>query len=267
MWSPGSRKDPTNHFPSSGREAPPKPSCCPKLGQRWISWNMLGKSSGITRGAGFYDSASCVSSQEVVRFLSSGGMALHHWTLSSCYCISMTLRVFRRPNLSLKAWKSLQKKTLLFSWGGLVKQAVLHRKFLAHSREHDGPESNQCSLHPFQVSFQQPGLGSLDHCSHLYTPNFCKGVCPRVLHYGLNSPNHAIIRTLSVSWWIRMSLSLPVSLYKYVPISILLIEANGSILYKEYEGMIAQSCTCRWQKVQLAQVCPRNSKRIYNKYC
>lgn len=32
--------------------------------------------------------------------------------------------------------------------------------------------------------------------------------------------------------------------YKYVPISILLIEANGNILYKECEDMIAQSCTC-----------------------
>ncbi|XP_006217894.1 bone morphogenetic protein 15 [Vicugna pacos] len=113
------------------------------------------------------------------------------------------------------------------------------------SMEHDGPESNQCSLHPFQVSFRQLGWDHWIIAPHFYTPNYCKGVCPRVLHYGLNSPNHAIIQNL-VNELVDPSVPRPSCVpYKYVPISVLMIEANGSILYKEYEDMIAQSCTCR----------------------
>ncbi|XP_003640322.1 bone morphogenetic protein 15 [Canis lupus baileyi] len=113
------------------------------------------------------------------------------------------------------------------------------------SRDHDGPKSNQCSLHPFQVSFHQLGWDHWIIAPHLYTPNYCKGACPRVLHYGLNSPNHAIIQNL-VNELVDQSVPQPSCVpYKYVPISILLVEANGSILYKEYEDMIAQSCTCR----------------------
>ncbi|XP_077002234.1 bone morphogenetic protein 15 [Tamandua tetradactyla] len=113
------------------------------------------------------------------------------------------------------------------------------------SRERNGPEQNWCSLHPFQVSFHQLGWDHWIIAPHLYTPNYCKGTCPQVLHYGLNSPNHAIIQNL-VNELVDQSVPQPSCVpYKYVPISILLIEANGSILYKEYEDMIAQSCTCR----------------------
>lgn len=112
-------------------------------------------------------------------------------------------------------------------------------------QEHDEPESIQCSLHPFQVSFQQLGWDHWIIAPYLYSPNYCKGICPRVLRYGLNSPNHAIIQNL-INELVDQNVPQPSCVpYKYVPISILLIEANGSILYKEYEDMIAQSCTCR----------------------
>ncbi|XP_016074008.1 PREDICTED: bone morphogenetic protein 15 [Miniopterus natalensis] len=113
------------------------------------------------------------------------------------------------------------------------------------SQERDGPETNQCSLHHFQVSFHQLGWDHWIIAPSLYTPNYCKGACPRVLRYGLNSPNHAIIQNL-VNELVNQSVPQPSCVpYKYVPISILMVEANGSILYKEYEDMIAQSCTCR----------------------
>ncbi|XP_004713193.1 bone morphogenetic protein 15 [Echinops telfairi] len=113
------------------------------------------------------------------------------------------------------------------------------------SWSYDEPEQNQCSLHTFQVSFHQLGWDHWIIAPHLYTPNYCKGVCPRVLRYGLNSPNHAIIQNL-VNELVNQSVPQPSCVpYKYVPMSILLIEPNGSILYKEYADMIAQSCTCR----------------------
>ncbi|XP_004646321.1 bone morphogenetic protein 15 [Octodon degus] len=115
----------------------------------------------------------------------------------------------------------------------------------APSWEHDESEKNQCSLHPYTVSFRQLGWDHWIIAPHHYTPNYCKGTCPRVLHYSLNSPNHAIIQNL-VNELVNQSIPQPSCVpYKYVPMSILLMEANGSILYKEHEGMVAQSCTCR----------------------
>ncbi|KAM4798730.1 LOW QUALITY PROTEIN: bone morphogenetic protein 15-like [Urocitellus parryii] len=56
--------------------------------------------------------------------------------------------------------------------------------------------NNQCSLHSFKVTFQQLGWDHWIIAPHHYTPNYCKGSCPRVLHHGLSSPNHAIIQNL-----------------------------------------------------------------------
>ncbi|KAL1767033.1 bone morphogenetic protein 15 [Sigmodon hispidus] len=114
-----------------------------------------------------------------------------------------------------------------------------------HSQEHDGSVNSQCSLHPYKVSFHQLGWSHWIIAPSLYTPNYCKGICSRVLSYGLNSPNHAIIQSL-VNELVNHSVPQPSCVpFKFLPMSILLVEANGSILYKEYEGMIAQSCTCR----------------------
>ncbi|KFO18503.1 bone morphogenetic protein 15 [Fukomys damarensis] len=113
------------------------------------------------------------------------------------------------------------------------------------SQEQDASENNQCSLHPYTVSFRQLGWDHWIIAPHHYTPNYCKGTCPRVLHYGLNSPNHAIIQNL-INELVNQSIPQPSCVpYKYDAMSVLLIEANGSILYKEHEGMVAQSCTCR----------------------
>ncbi|XP_021009759.1 bone morphogenetic protein 15 [Mus caroli] len=113
------------------------------------------------------------------------------------------------------------------------------------SQERDGSVNNQCSLHPYKVSFHQLGWDHWIIAPRLYTPNYCKGICTRVLPYGLNSPNHAIIQSL-VNELVNHTVPQPSCVpYNFLPMSILLIETNGSILYKEYEGMIAQSCTCR----------------------
>uniref|UniRef100_A0A8C9UMZ0 TGF-beta family profile domain-containing protein n=1 Tax=Spermophilus dauricus TaxID=99837 RepID=A0A8C9UMZ0_SPEDA len=57
-----------------------------------------------------------------------------------------------------------------------------------------------------------------------HTPNYCKGSCPWVLRYGLNSPNHAIIQNL-INELLDKNISQPSCVtYKYAPMSILLIE-------------------------------------------
>uniref|UniRef100_A0A8C9Q744 TGF-beta family profile domain-containing protein n=1 Tax=Spermophilus dauricus TaxID=99837 RepID=A0A8C9Q744_SPEDA len=107
------------------------------------------------------------------------------------------------------------------------------------SQEHYGSANNQsannqCSLRPFKI------IAPRHH-----NPNYCKGSCPWVLRYGLNSPNHAIIQNL-ISELLDKNVPWPSCVpYKYIPMSVLLIEETGNILYKEFADMIAQSCTCR----------------------
>ncbi|XP_029463352.1 bone morphogenetic protein 15-like [Rhinatrema bivittatum] len=104
---------------------------------------------------------------------------------------------------------------------------------------------NQCSLHSFRVSFQQLGWDHWIIAPHKYNPKYCKGDCPRILRYGYNSPNHAIVQNF-INELVDQNVPRPSCVpYKYSPISVLMIEPNGSILYKEYENMIAESCTCR----------------------
>ncbi|XP_075690367.1 bone morphogenetic protein 15 [Rhinoderma darwinii] len=104
---------------------------------------------------------------------------------------------------------------------------------------------NHCSLRPFWVSFHQLGWDHWIIAPHRYNPGYCKGDCPRLLHSGYNSPNHAIIQNF-INQVVDGNVPRPSCVpYSYGAISVLMIEPGGNILYKEYENMIAQSCTCR----------------------
>ncbi|KAG8448087.1 hypothetical protein GDO86_015251 [Hymenochirus boettgeri] len=108
-----------------------------------------------------------------------------------------------------------------------------------------GQSKNQCVLRPFWVSFHQLGWDHWIIAPHRYNPGYCKGDCPRLLHSGYNSPNHAIIQNF-ISQVVDGSVPRPSCVpYSYGPISVLMIEPGGNILYKEYENMMAKSCTCR----------------------
>ncbi|XP_005992965.1 bone morphogenetic protein 15 [Latimeria chalumnae] len=104
---------------------------------------------------------------------------------------------------------------------------------------------NECKLHSFRVSFHQLGWDHWIIAPHRYNPKYCKGDCPRILHYGYNSPNHAIVQNF-INELVDQNVPRPSCVpYKYQPISVLMVEGNGNILYKEYEDMVAQSCTCK----------------------
>ncbi|KAG9478040.1 hypothetical protein GDO78_013174 [Eleutherodactylus coqui] len=104
---------------------------------------------------------------------------------------------------------------------------------------------NHCSLRPFWVSFHQLGWDHWIIAPHRYNPGYCTGDCPRLLHSGYNSPNHAIIQNF-INQVVDGNVPRPSCVpYSYGPISVLMIEPGGNILYKEYENMIAESCTCR----------------------
>ncbi|XP_074864242.1 bone morphogenetic protein 15 [Carettochelys insculpta] len=104
---------------------------------------------------------------------------------------------------------------------------------------------DECALRSFRVSFSQLGWDHWIIAPHRYNPRYCKGTCPRVLRYGYHAPNHAVVQNF-INQLVDQSVPRPSCVpYKYSPISVLMLEASGSILYKEYEDMIADSCTCR----------------------
>ncbi|XP_023692964.2 bone morphogenetic protein 15 [Paramormyrops kingsleyae] len=105
---------------------------------------------------------------------------------------------------------------------------------------------NQCKLHSYRVTFRDLGWDHWIIAPHAYNPHYCQGDCPRILHYGYNSPNHAIIQNFISEMMAGEEVPPPSCVpYKYKPISVLMMEKNGTVTYKEYEDMIAESCTCR----------------------
>ncbi|XP_004690104.1 PREDICTED: bone morphogenetic protein 15 [Condylura cristata] len=241
---PWGRRDPTNHFSTSGR-ASSKPSLLSK------AWAEMDITQHIQQRLWKHKGRRILQVQFVCQQQKGTEVVAHHWRGTASLDIAFLLLYFNDTHKSVHKAKILPRGMQEFMERGslLLRRArqagSLRPEVPGSSREHERPEGSQCSLHPFQVSFHQLGWDHWIIAPHLYTPNYCKGTCPRVLRYGLNSPNHAIIQNL-VNELVDQSVPQPSCVpYKYVPISILLIEANGSILYKEYEDMIAQSCTCR----------------------
>ncbi|KAK2503985.1 hypothetical protein MC885_006936 [Smutsia gigantea] len=242
---PWIQKSLTNHFPSSGRGSP-KPSLLSK------AWTEMDITQHVQQRHWNHKGLRVLRLRFMCQQQKGSEVLELWWHGTSSWDTAFLLLYFNDTHKSVQKAKPLTRGLEEFMERDsslLLRKARqagnTESEVPGPSRENDGPERNHCSLYPFQVSFRQLGWDHWIIAPHLYTPNYCKGACPRVLHYGLNSPNHAIIQNL-VNELVDQSVPQPSCVpYKYVPISILLIEANGNILYKEYEDMIAQSCTCR----------------------
>lgn len=107
-----------------------------------------------------------------------------------------------------------------------------------------GVPKNRCKLHSLTLSFRELGLGHYFIAPPVYNPRFCQGNCPKILHYGYHSPNHAIIQTLINDLGVG-DVPLPSCVpYKYMPMSVL-VKHKMNVEYKELDNMVAESCTCR----------------------
>ncbi|XP_047457462.1 bone morphogenetic protein 15 [Mugil cephalus] len=113
----------------------------------------------------------------------------------------------------------------------------------SHKRKTSAPK-NRCKLHSFRLSFDELGLGHYFLAPPVYNPRFCQGDCPRVLHYGYHSPNHAIIQTIINDLGVGDVPPPSCVPYKYMPMSVLVMHKK-KVDYKELEDMVAESCTCR----------------------
>ncbi|XP_070595421.1 growth/differentiation factor 9 isoform X2 [Erythrolamprus reginae] len=104
---------------------------------------------------------------------------------------------------------------------------------------------NECELHSFWLEFSQLNWDKWIIAPHRYNPHYCKGDCPRVVGHRYGSPVHAVIHNIMRE---KLDSSLPeLSCIPadYSPLSVLKVEADGSIVYQEYQNMIAKTCTCR----------------------
>ncbi|XP_072120606.1 growth/differentiation factor 9-like [Mobula birostris] len=103
----------------------------------------------------------------------------------------------------------------------------------------------ECQLHDFRLSFSQLRWDRWIIAPHNYNPRYCKGSCPRALGHRYGSPVHTLIQNIlyeKVDSTVPRPSCVP---SKYNPLSVLTLESDGSIVYKEYEDMIATMCTCR----------------------
>lgn len=103
----------------------------------------------------------------------------------------------------------------------------------------------ECELHDFRLGFRQLGWDRWIVAPHRYNPRYCKGDCPRAVRHRYGSPLHTLAQNViherldaSVPW----PSCVPAA---YAPLSVLTVEPDASIAYKEYENMIATRCTCR----------------------
>ncbi|NXO01825.1 GDF9 factor, partial [Rhinopomastus cyanomelas] len=104
---------------------------------------------------------------------------------------------------------------------------------------------NECELHNFRLSFSQLKWDKWIIAPHRYSPQYCKGDCPRAAGHRYGSPVHTMVQNIIYE---KLDPSVPRPACvpaEYSPLSVLTVEPDGSIAYKEYEDMIATKCTCR----------------------
>lgn len=105
--------------------------------------------------------------------------------------------------------------------------------------------SNECELHNFWLQFSQLKWDKWIIAPHRYNPHYCKGDCPRVVGHRYGSPVHTMVQNIIYE---KLDSSVPRPSCvpaEYSPLSVLKVEPDRSIVYKEYENMIATKCTCR----------------------
>ncbi|XP_018418723.1 PREDICTED: growth/differentiation factor 9 [Nanorana parkeri] len=118
-----------------------------------------------------------------------------------------------------------------YNFSDLAKQFVYHQ--------------NECELHKFRLSFSQLNWDKWILAPHRYSPDYCKGVCPRLVGHRYGSPVHTMVQNIIYE---KLDSSIPRPSCvpsEYRPMSVLIVETDKSIAYKEYQDMIATECTCR----------------------
>lgn len=105
--------------------------------------------------------------------------------------------------------------------------------------------TSDCALYDFRVRFSQLKLDHWIVFPPKYNPRYCRGICPRTIGFIYGSPVHTMVQNLIYE---KLDSSVPRPSCvpsHYSPLSVMILEEDGSYVYKEFEEMVATRCTCR----------------------
>ncbi|KAM4555463.1 growth/differentiatio [Odontesthes bonariensis] len=105
--------------------------------------------------------------------------------------------------------------------------------------------TSDCSLYDFRVRFSQLKLDHWIVFPPKYNPRYCRGICPRTMGFIYGSPVHTMVQNI-INEKLDSSVPRPSCVPShYSPLSVMISEEDGSLVFKEFKDMVATRCTCR----------------------
>lgn len=105
--------------------------------------------------------------------------------------------------------------------------------------------TSDCALYDFKVRFSQLKLDHWIVFPPKYNPRYCRGICPRTMGFIYGSPVHTMVQNI-IYEKLDSSVPRPSCIPShYSPLSVMILEEDGSYAHKEFEDMVATRCTCR----------------------
>lgn len=104
---------------------------------------------------------------------------------------------------------------------------------------------DKCARHKLFVKFRDLNWDKWIIAPRGFSAFYCMGTCPEIIDKYFNPSNHAIIQNLLHHRYnkkVPAACCVPTSLHS---MSLMYFELDGSIVLKEYSGMVASTCGCR----------------------
>ena len=106
-------------------------------------------------------------------------------------------------------------------------------------------DDDRCARHELFVNFRELSWNKWIIAPRGFKAFYCKGRCPEIIDKAYNPSNHAIIQNLlhhRHNKHIPAACCVPTRLRST---SLIYFELDGSIVIREYSGMVASTCGCR----------------------
>lgn len=116
---------------------------------------------------------------------------------------------------------------------------------LSSTRSRRSLNVDRCSRRKLFVKFRDLKFDKWIIAPRGFSAYYCVGTCPEIIDKGYSPTNHAIIQNLlhhRINKNIPAACCVPTSLHS---ISMMYFELDGSIVLREYSGMVASTCGCR----------------------
>lgn len=113
------------------------------------------------------------------------------------------------------------------------------------TRRRRSVEDERCARRKLFVKFRELKWDKWIIAPRGFSAFYCMGTCPEIIDKTFNPTNHAIIQNLLHHRYnknIPAACCVPTSLHS---MSIMYFELDGSIVLREYSGMVASACGCR----------------------